>query len=80
MVVDNYPLEVAAGLEKETEGRLTAAAVLDSPFLLLAATPAKAAAELLLRRDRWGISSSCTHPPSGPALARVLLKVRKGEG
>ena len=77
VVVDADPLEVAAGLEKETEGRLTAAAVLDSPFLLLAATPAEAAAELVRRRDRWDITSWCTHPPSGPALAEVIQEVRK---
>jgi hypothetical protein len=37
----------------------------------------EAAAELLRRRDRWGITSWCTHAPSGPALAEVLRAVRQ---
>ena len=79
VVVDRDPLEAAAEYERYAEGRITAAAVLDSPFVLLAATPEEAAAELLRRRDRWGISSWCTHPPSGPALAQVIQEARKLE-
>ena len=52
-------------------GAIRAADIVDSPFLLAATRADEAAAELLRRRDRWGITSWCTHAPSGPALAEV---------
>jgi len=76
VVVDRDPDEVAAEFERSTDGRITAAATLDSPFVLLAASRKEAAEELVRRAERWGITSWCTHAPSGPALARVIAEVR----
>ncbi|HEX2804598.1 MAG TPA: hypothetical protein VHN80_00325 [Kineosporiaceae bacterium] len=59
---------------EQTDERV--AQLLDSPLVLLAATPEDAASELLRRSRRWGITSWCTHAPSGPALARVIEAVR----
>jgi probable F420-dependent oxidoreductase len=50
--------------------------LLDSPFLLYAPTPEDAAAELLRRRDRWGITSWSTHAASGAALSAVAAQFR----
>ena len=62
--------------EAESAGAIRAADIADSPFLLAATSVEEAAAELLRRRDRWGITSWCTHAPSGPALADVAAVVR----
>ncbi len=72
--------DLAGAWEEESQGAIKAADVIDSPFFLAAPTADEAAAELLRRRDRWGITSWCTHAPSGPALAEVLHAVRGLEG
>ena len=76
VVVDREPEEVAAEWEAEEAGRISAAAVLDTPFVLLAESPQAAAEELVRRSQRWGITSWCTHAPSGPALAQVIRALR----
>jgi hypothetical protein len=64
--------EVAAALG----GRVSVEQLLTTPFALFAATPDDAADELLRHTARWGITSWCTHAPSGPAFARVVAAVR----
>ena len=76
VVLGRTPDDVAADWEKESQGAIAATDIADSPFLLVAPTPQEAAAELLRRRDRWGITSWCTHAPSGPALAEVIRAAR----
>jgi probable F420-dependent oxidoreductase len=80
VVVDREPEEVAAAWEAETQGAIMAAEIVDSPFLLVAPSVEEAAAELLRRSERWGITSWCTHAPSGPALAEVAKAVRSCAG
>lgn len=77
VVLGTTPADVAAQWEEESQGAIAAAHVVDSPFFLTAPTAHDAAVELLRRRDRWGITSRCTHAPSGPALADVLHAVRE---
>jgi hypothetical protein len=55
---------------------LTPELLLDTPFVLFAASPEDAAAELARRTDRWGVRSWSTHAPWGPALAHVATAVR----
>jgi probable F420-dependent oxidoreductase len=43
----------------------------DTPFVLLATSVEDAVRQLHERRERWGITSWCTHPKNGPALAEV---------
>ena len=50
--------------------------ILDTPFILLASSPQDAVRQLHERRERWGITSWCTHPKSGPALAEVCAFFR----
>ena len=76
VVLDRTAADVAAEWEAESAGAIRAADIADSPFLLAATSVEEAAAELLRRRDRWGITSWCTHAPSGPALADVAAVVR----
>jgi hypothetical protein len=76
VVVDRRAADVAADWEAATEGAIRAADIVDSPFLLLAPSPEEAAEELLRRSERWGITSWCTHAPSGPALAEVMAVIR----
>ncbi len=66
---------LAGGWAAEGED-VTAADLLDTPFLLLARTAEDAAAELERRTLRWRVSSWCTHAPSGAALARVAAACR----
>jgi probable F420-dependent oxidoreductase len=80
VVVDREPEEVAAAWETETAGAVSAAEILDSPFLLVASSVEAAARELLRRSERWGITSWCTHAPSGRALAEVAKAVRACAG
>jgi probable F420-dependent oxidoreductase len=80
VVVDREAQDVAADWEAATHGAILAADIVDSPFLLAAPTPQEAAAELLRRSERWGITSWCTHAPSGPALAEVAKAVRSCAG
>ncbi len=70
------PAQVADEWERESQGAIEAGDIVDSPFFLAAPTAGDAAEELLRRRDRWGITSWCTHAPSGPALAEVVRAVR----
>ncbi len=76
VVLDRTAADVAAEWEAETQGAIRAADIVDSPFLLAATSAEAAAQELVTRRDRWGITSWCTHAPSGPALAEVITAVR----
>jgi probable F420-dependent oxidoreductase len=76
VVVDRDPQQVADEWAAEPDARSSAADVLDSPFVLLASSPREAAAELLRRARRWGITSWCTHAASGPALAEVIAALR----
>jgi probable F420-dependent oxidoreductase len=76
VVLGQTPADVAAEWEKESQGAILAADIVDSPFFLAAPTAQEAAQELLRRRDRWGITSWCTHAPSGRALAEVIQVVR----
>jgi probable F420-dependent oxidoreductase len=78
VVLGSTPADLAGAWEEESQGSIKAADIVDSPFFLAAPTAQEAAAELLRRRDRWGITSWCTHAPSGPALAEVLRAVRGG--
>lgn len=50
--------------------------LLGTPFVLYAESPEDAAAELLRRRDRYGITSWSTHAMSGPALSEVAAQFR----
>jgi probable F420-dependent oxidoreductase len=68
--------DVGAEWEAESGGAIRVADVAASPFLLAAPTAQEAAAELARRSERWGITSWCTHAPSGPALAEVLAVIR----
>lgn len=72
VVVDTDPEQAAAALVAEYGDGYTVPQVLESPFLLLAATPEDAVDELLRRQKRWGISSWCTHTASVPAFAEVV--------
>jgi hypothetical protein len=76
VVVDGDPELAAAEVVKEEDGRITVAELLDSPFFLYASSPAAALAELHRRRERWGITSWCTHGPSVPALTSVVALAR----
>jgi probable F420-dependent oxidoreductase len=76
VAVDREPEDVAAAWEAETQGAIRAADIIDSPFLLIAPSVAEAVAELVRRSERWGITSWCTHAPSGRALAEVAKAVR----
>lgn len=76
VIVDPDPEESAAALAAEFGDGSTVQDVLESPFLLLVASPQDGADELLRRQKRWGISSWSTHTPSVPALAQVVTAVR----
>lgn len=79
VVVDRPPEQAAQQLAQEFSGpddEVAAEDLLDSPFVLFGATPEDAAAELLRRRDRFGITSWCTHSPSAEQLAAVIRTVR----
>jgi probable F420-dependent oxidoreductase len=76
VVVDRPPEQTAEEISAQSEGRFSPAEVLDSPFLLIAASPAEGAAELERRRERWGISSWMTHDWGAPGLAAVLAHLR----
>jgi probable F420-dependent oxidoreductase len=76
VVVDRDPEQAAAELAAQEGEDATAAELLDSPFVLFASSPQEGAAELLRRSRRWGITSWCTHTPSGPALAQVMAALR----
>ncbi|HST86462.1 MAG TPA: TIGR03621 family F420-dependent LLM class oxidoreductase [Kineosporiaceae bacterium] len=80
VVVDTDPEESAAALVAEYGDSYTVETVLESPFLLLAATPEDAVDELLRRQKRWGISSWCTHTASIPAFAEVVAAYRARVG
>jgi probable F420-dependent oxidoreductase len=80
VVVDTDPEKAADEAAREAAGHgmewLTPELLLDSPFVLFAASPDDAAAELARRAERWGVRSWSTHAPSGPALAQVAAAVR----
>jgi probable F420-dependent oxidoreductase len=79
VVVDRPPEQAAeefAALFRSVGREVDAGELLGSPFVLYAPTPEDAAAELLRRRDRWGITSWSTHSASGPALSAVAAQFR----
>jgi probable F420-dependent oxidoreductase len=76
VVVGTDPEQAAAALVAEYGDAYTVPKVLESPFLLLAATPEDAVDELVRRGKRWGISSWCTHTASIPALTEVVAAYR----
>ncbi len=79
-VVVDRPAEQAAeeyaALFASIGRTVDAAELLGSPFLLYAASPEEAAAELVRRRDSYGITSWATHSASGAALAEVAAQFR----
>ena len=84
VVVDTDPEKAATEAVREATDHgmdwLTPELLLDSPFVLFAATPEEAAAELARRSERWGVRSWSTHAPWGPALAQVVTAVRARGG
>jgi probable F420-dependent oxidoreductase len=80
VVLDTDPEKAATEAAREAGGAgmdwLTPALLLESPFVLFAATPEDAVAELGRRAERWGVRSWSTHAPWGPALAQVAAAVR----
>jgi probable F420-dependent oxidoreductase len=48
-----------------------------TPYVLLAASPEDGVRQLRQRRERWGITSWCTHEQNGPALAEVAALLRQ---
>jgi probable F420-dependent oxidoreductase len=79
VVVDRPPEQAAeefAALFASVGRSVDPAELLDSPFFLYAPSPEDAAAELLRRRDAYGITSWATHAASGPALAEVAAQFR----
>jgi probable F420-dependent oxidoreductase len=79
-VVVDRPAEQAAeefaALFREAGREVGVAEILDSPFVLYAPSPEEAAAELLRRRERYGITSWATHSASGRALGEVAAQFR----
>jgi|tagenome__1003787_1003787.scaffolds.fasta_scaffold20462653_1 probable F420-dependent oxidoreductase len=80
VVVDTDPEKAATEAAREAAAHgmdwFTPELLLDSPFVLFAATPEDAAAELERRALRWGVRSWSTHAPWGPALAQVAAATR----
>ncbi len=80
VVLDADPEETAAAASREAAEHgmdwLTPELLLDTPFVLFAASAEDAAAELARRERRWGVRSWSTHAPWGPALARVAAAAR----
>ena len=80
VVLDADPEEIAATAAREAAEHgmdwLTPQLLLDTPFVLFAASAEDAAAELARRERRWGVRSWSTHAPWGPALARVAAAAR----
>jgi alkanesulfonate monooxygenase SsuD/methylene tetrahydromethanopterin reductase-like flavin-dependent oxidoreductase (luciferase family) len=79
VVVDRSPEQAAeefAAAVRATGRDADAGELLASPFVLYAPSPEEAAAELLRRRDRYGITSWTTHAASGPALSAVAAQFR----
>lgn len=79
VIVGNDPEESATTLLAEFGDGYTLSQLLESPFLLFAATPADAVDELLRRQKRFGIGSWCTHTASVPAFAEVVTAYRSGK-
>jgi probable F420-dependent oxidoreductase len=77
VVVDRDPRQVAQEWAAQGEGRFSVDDLLDTPFVLLAASPQEAVDELQRRAEQFGITSWCTHGPSGPALSKVIAQVRR---
>lgn len=78
VVVDGDPEQAAAALVREIGGGVSAAQILDSPFVLLSPNPEQAAAELRRRRTMFAFDSITTHQPSMEALGEVLAALRVG--
>ena len=80
VVLDADPEETAVAASREAAQHgmdwLVPELLLDTPFVLFAASAQDAAAELARRERRWGVRSWSTHAPWGPALARVAAAAR----
>jgi probable F420-dependent oxidoreductase len=80
VVLDPDPEESATAASREAAEHgmdwLVPELLLDTPFVLFAASAEDAAAELIRRERRWGVRSWSTHAPWGPALARVAAAAR----
>ncbi len=75
VAVDRDPEDAAAEIASHVPG-LTAAGVLDSPFVLLAPDAHQAAEELRRRQSVYGFDSVTTHEPSLEALGQVIAAYR----
>jgi probable F420-dependent oxidoreductase len=75
VVLGEDPLDAARRIAGQVPG-LTAGQVLDSPFILLAADAAEAAATLRQRHQEYGFDSVTTHQPSIEALGQVIAAYR----
>lgn len=76
VLIGTDPEQSAAALVAEYGDAYTVKSLLESPFILLAATPEDAVDDLVRRQKRWGISAWCTHTASVPALAEVIKAYR----
>ncbi|GAB2676633.1 TIGR03621 family F420-dependent LLM class oxidoreductase [Thalassiella azotivora] len=74
VVVDADPVESAERLAEDSGFGVDQ--LLDCPFLLLAADPDEAAAELVRRSRRWGVRSWSTHGRSAQGLFAVARAAR----
>jgi alkanesulfonate monooxygenase SsuD/methylene tetrahydromethanopterin reductase-like flavin-dependent oxidoreductase (luciferase family) len=77
VVVDRSPAEAAAEMAAAVP-QLSAAQILDSPFVLYAQDADRGAAELARRHERYGFDSYTTHQPSMEALGEVIAAYRRG--
>ncbi len=79
VVLDPDPEETAAAASREAAEHgmdwLVPELLLDTPFVLFAASAEDAAAELIRRQRRWGVRS-WRQAPWGPAQARVAAAAR----
>ena len=76
VVLDRTAADVAADWEAATAGAIRAADIVDSPFLLVAPSAGRGGRGAAAAPRPVGITSWCTHAPSGPALADVAAVVR----
>jgi probable F420-dependent oxidoreductase len=79
IVLGRPPEHAAAELAAESAaagGDPSVELLLDSPFVLLAASAEDAATELLRRSERYGITQWCTHTSSAPAMVEVARALR----
>lgn len=75
VVLEEDAEEAAAAFAADVAG-LTAAAVLENPFVLIAVDATAAADELRRRQREYGFTSFTTHQPHLEALGRVIAAAR----